>query len=559
MLFYAHIHKFKLSDFSVSLPALDPDKNIGEPPCAVYYDTDSGESEKAFYFCPMPAGFFERCGISCYRTEEDIAFSTVHRLSSLELRPQSINCDRGELKRLITEWRAAGGKNLSVHFPNVKWKNGEPDGWEKLSDFSAFAAGLGADRITIHVPCLTSAEASTPGALDRLAAFYARLIDTLPDSCTVGIENLHMKDSDRANGTRPFGCVPKECLDLLFRVRALTSHRVGINLDLGHARNNAPYSQKYTLGAWYAEVGKYCVGYHVHQVESGNGVFENHMPITGHYDKLISLASFYEGLSRGILAEAPVILEIRPEGGASKSVAFYESESKKRVHDIHSHTRYSFCGRDEPQTLVDTAIANGISVLGICDHSYGIGERKREYIAEMRALAAANADRIRILCGIEIPSLPRVYDFTDGDFSVISDYDYCLIEHITEPESIIGKDLFDFTDKLKIPCGIAHTDMFAYCRMFGLDPEGFFAEMAARGIFWEMNMSYDSIHGYRKHEYVERFLQSEEEQDIIRRSGVRLCVGFDGHRREDYDGARVYMMNEFLKSRRLATVEGFLF
>ena len=63
--------------------------------------------------------------------------------------------------------------------------------------------------------------------------------------------------------------------------------------------------------------------------------------------------------------------------------------------------------------------------------------------------------------------------------------------------------------------------------------------MAERGIFWEMNVSYDSIHNYREHQYVKDFFDSEFLQDMVRRSGMRLSVGFDGHRVEDYLPDRV--------------------
>lgn len=39
--------------------------------------------------------------------------------------------------------------------------------------------------------------------------------------------------------------------------------------------------------------------------------------------------------------------------------------------------------------------------------------------------------------------------------------------------------------------------------------------MAEKNIFWEMNVSYDSIHGYREHPYMLRFFDSPEEQEII--------------------------------------------
>ena len=63
--------------------------------------------------------------------------------------------------------------------------------------------------------------------------------------------------------------------------------------------------------------------------------------------------------------------------------------------------------------------------------------------------------------------------------------------------------------------------------------------MADENIFWEMNVSYDSIHGYREHKYFLDFFADEAKQEIIRKSGVRVSVGFDGHRVEDYLPDRV--------------------
>ena len=54
-----------------------------------------------------------------------------------------------------------------------------------------------------------------------------------------------------------------------------------------------------------------------------------------------------------------------------------------------------------------------------------------------------------------------------------------------------------------------------------------------------MNVNYDSIHKYRVHKYMLDFFENEEQQDIIRRSGVRISVGFDGHRCREYLGDRV--------------------
>ena len=43
------------------------------------------------------------------------------------------------------------------------------------------------------------------------------------------------------------------------------------------------------------------------------------------------------------------------------------------IQDLHSHTYYSFCGKDSPETIVEAAITGGIELFGICDHNHGIG------------------------------------------------------------------------------------------------------------------------------------------------------------------------------------------
>ncbi len=77
--------------------------------------------------------------------------------------------------------------------------------------------------------------------------------------------------------------------------------------------------------------------------------------------------------------------------------------------------------------------------------------------------------------------------------------------------------------------GVAHTDLFAYLRNRGDDPLTYLNRMAEENIFWEMNVSYDPIHKFRVHPYMVEFFQNKEQQDIVRESGVKVSVGFDGH------------------------------
>ncbi len=226
------------------------------------------------------------------------------------------------------------------------------------------------------------------------------------------------------------------------------------------------------------------------------------------------------------------------------------------LQDLHSHTYYSYCGKDRPEDIVEAAIAGGISLFGICDHANGVITRLpefddptnegavahynrmlRRYFDHMTLIRDKYADRITVLRGIELATLP--WGIPIPERADISYFDYALIEHIDCPESVIGGELFAYAEKWGCKCGVAHTDLFSFVKQRGEDPLAFFTGMAERGIFWEMNVNYDTIHGHRVHPYMLTFFDSEEQQEIIRRSGVEISIGFDGHRVEDYLPERV--------------------
>lgn len=558
--FYGHLHYTKNEGNLHMLTAADPDKVAGEHPCIAYYDTETKNIEKSYYFCPVPADFLKYIGISCYRPEADIPYAADNQIGCIELRHSAMNMDQDTLKILLDKWRQSGGNCLSLHAPELADSDGNLLSAETWEQFINWAAVLDADRVTVHTPRVRlDILRQQPELLEQIASFAAVQFNGLPEECVIGIENMHTEKGETAENRR-YGYIPEECMHFISLLREKTNRKIGMHLDVGHARNNMPLVETYTLAPWYEEVGKETVGYHIHQVNQDHTGLHNHNPIPNFYGPMICFASFFKRWNQGRLNHAPVILEIRPTEEDPMpyrcTIDLLKREEKRNVFDIHSHTHYSFCGRDDPQQLVNTAIENSIRLFGICDHNYGIGTRKREYIEEMRKLAADNRDRIRLAVGIEIATIPTHYDIQSP--AEIADYDFCLIEHITSRESIVGGDLFGFCEKLGILCGIAHTDMFAYCDMYGYNYEEFFTEMASRRIFWEMNVSYDSIHRYHEHGYVKEFMNNPEKQEIIRKTGVYISVGFDGHRREDYDGSRVHAMYDFLIENGFRTADELL-
>ena len=215
-----------------------------------------------------------------------------------------------------------------------------------------------------------------------------------------------------------------------------------------------------------------------------------------------------------------------------------------KITDIHSHTYFSACGADKHEDIIEAAINGGIEVFGICDHCYGIGDRREEYCRIIYEMKEKYKDRIKLLCGIEIATVPGlgVYD----PENLLPDFEYCLIEHIDRDESTVGEDIFEYVKHFSCKTGIAHTDLISMARSKGYDPTEFLRKFAEADIFWEMNVNYDSIHGFNEHGYVRDFFENPKTQKIVRDSGIKLTVGFDGHRVYDYAPERVRTMNEFI-------------
>lgn len=314
MVFYGHLHKSEVEHSNVSLQAMDPDKAIGECPCITYYDTDTRQLYKEYYNCPVPKDIYGHFGVSCIRVDSDIEFAIANGLKNLELRPNILACDYGDLKKLIDRWRAAGGENLSVHLPDIRYVDGAvcpDDKWEEVLEL---ADNLKADRFTQHVPIVSvQVTKDDSECLPKIARFLAEKFNGLKRSIIVGVENMHMTAKDEANDTRRFGYLPEECLAFMNILKKYCRNEVGINFDIGHARNNMPYSQKYQISTWLTMVGRYIVGYHMHQVTLEDGEFHNHMPITDIYGRLISYASFFKYWEDAKIQKVPIIFEMRPD------------------------------------------------------------------------------------------------------------------------------------------------------------------------------------------------------------------------------------------------------
>ena len=236
------------------------------------------------------------------------------------------------------------------------------------------------------------------------------------------------------------------------------------------------------------------------------------------------------------------------------------------IQDLHAHTYYSFCSKDKPEKVIETAILSGVQQLGICDHNYGVACGRTEfcwnmgarlnadyeqtlvrYYEHMNLLREKYAKKIKILCGIEICTLNCEHSYALPHSADVSFFDFALIENLDHPKSITNGDLFAYAKRCGCPVGVAHTDMFAFIDSIGEDPHRYFRKMAENNIFWEINVNYDSLHSFKVHDYVTEFFKNKQQQEIVKRSGVRLSVGFDGHACAEYKAQRLHTACKLIK------------
>ena len=90
--------------------------------------------------------------------------------------------------------------------------------------------------------------------------------------------------------------------------------------------------------------------------------------------------------------------------------------------------------------------------------------------------------------------------------------------------------------------------LFKFSQSIGEEPHRYFRKMAEAGIFWEINVNYDSLHSFKTHDYVTEFFKNKAQQEIVKRSGVKLSVGFDGHIAKEYKAQKVKTANTLIKA-----------
>ncbi|MBQ7402066.1 MAG: metallophosphoesterase [Lentisphaeria bacterium] len=329
-----HLH----DDRPGCMRGLDPDKASGGPPMfSVVEQKNDGSWLKLDHVMPgvdpgdwtkeEKSMFLDFLGVAALREPiETLEAAARLNIPVVELRfgyPLDYTDDMDSALKI---WRSNGGKILSVHLPEVK-----PDDTEALdmvTKSAEFSLRAGCDRVTIHVPRITASE--YPGRKDEIVKLYLKLLEPLLNQkIEIGIENLHTSKGKTADEERNFGCTPLECRDFITALRTASgSDLFGLHLDLGHARNNAPFSAVWNVSDYFNVPGLPINGYHIHQVKVlEDGTMQNHAPMTDFYGKLISMSSFFLAYRQRVLSPGiPMILEINLPGGGILSWKKFSSE-----------------------------------------------------------------------------------------------------------------------------------------------------------------------------------------------------------------------------------------
>lgn len=327
-----HLHRSLSGELGRSryfvMRAVDPDKSFGNWPCITYCDTESGEIAEKLLTVPKEAVMSAQkmFGISCVDNHRDVTYAAERGLYGIELRCNGKGWEPDiSLLPKLADWREKGGKYLSVHMPNLYWKEGKLQGVETWRKAVAYANTIKADGMTIHPPRVKLRDMAA--AHDALLEQYLYVVQNVPLTMNIGIENLHMSGAEEVTD-RSFGYIPEEVAQWIDEINKTTGRKnpVGHTLDVGHARNNGALASKFPVSRWYESMGSRTVAYHIHQVIQKEGSLKNHNAIESWFGPQISYASFFFHWDKCSINRVPVFLEVKGAENFQKSTdAFWDT------------------------------------------------------------------------------------------------------------------------------------------------------------------------------------------------------------------------------------------
>lgn len=204
--------------------------------------------------------------------------------------------------------------------------------------------------------------------------------------------------------------------------------------------------------------------------------------------------------------------------------------------DLHNHTTASYDGSNSCEEIIENAISNGISVVGICDHQFSVKSDLYRYIEKVNECKEKYKNFITVKCGLEIGCHPAPSDLIKADRLPL---DYCLFESLDSPQNAL--DFFEFLEWSRffnIPKGFAHTDIFYLEKKYGID---IIKIMKEYNFFWEINTS-------GNYNYYYDFITNRKKQKIISESGITVSIGSDTHWIGQYNISKIKSAHELIKS-----------
>lgn len=331
LLIAGHVHYDSANGKIRTVRGMDPDKAIGGPPAVVILED---QPDGSFRFSELEIPDFEASDITRWSEAErkvfldhvgisgmaepleTLEFAARERIAALELRCNTLaTIPEDNLKIALARWRDCGGRILSLHLPDLGWKEDALTGSDTVAQFILAGAALGCTRLTLHVPNMSvndfADQAIRETVLDHTVQ---RIAEANGLGMSVGIENMHMRKFEKPDGLRRYGYTVEECRDWLslLRERLPKPEMTGFHFDIGHARNNPPYSSMEPISTWLAGLGPEMNAMHLHQVEkTPEGGLTNHRPIRTLFGPMISLSSLFLAWKAGQVPHVPMFLEIR--------------------------------------------------------------------------------------------------------------------------------------------------------------------------------------------------------------------------------------------------------
>ncbi len=332
-----HQHRKRDYEFErsrvIGLRALDPDKSIGGYPCIDYFDFSGDQVTYEEVLIKNPVSVLKdlraHFGISCVDNQRDLTYALENGVYAVELRANGSDWTPDySLIPLIEKWREKTGGYLSVHFPNLGYKDGEITGKEQWYAATEYAVAIKADGLTMHPPRRVKLCDIPEGGevWNEFAELYLYTVKKVSANVAVGIENMHVEAGEGAGMQRHFGYLPTEVSAWIDTLNSALGepHRVGHILDVGHARNNGYLSQIYPVSRWYEIMGKKAVAYHIHQVLPAEKGMKNHSEIENWLGPIINYASFFYSWERNVINHKPIFLEVQGSVNYQKSIDAFE-------------------------------------------------------------------------------------------------------------------------------------------------------------------------------------------------------------------------------------------